>query len=85
MNPMKWQYRVKGYHTHVQVFLNGAYIGSLTFRNEDFAWVITRASAALLANSDDPAIVIEEVKPLANPVLTGEPIKGKICQHHSNK
>lgn len=33
---MKWVYRIKGEHTHVKVYINGAFSGSLTFRNNEF-------------------------------------------------
>lgn len=33
---MKWRFIVKGGHTHVRVFMNGAKCGDLCFRNEEF-------------------------------------------------
>lgn len=36
---MKWLYEVRGAHTHIRVFMNGAACGNLTFRNEEFALV----------------------------------------------
>lgn len=34
---MKWLWRELGGHTHVDIFMNGANCGRLTFRNEEFA------------------------------------------------
>ncbi len=33
---MKWYYTIRGGHTHVRVFMNGANCGELCFRNEEF-------------------------------------------------
>jgi hypothetical protein len=36
---MKFNYEVRGGHTHVHVFMHGAKCGDLCFRNEEFAEV----------------------------------------------
>ena len=33
---MNWYYKIRGGHTHVRVFMNGAKCGDLCFRNEEF-------------------------------------------------
>lgn len=33
---MNWYFTVKGIHTHVRVFMNGAFCGILVFRNEEY-------------------------------------------------
>lgn len=35
---IQWYWRVRGDHTHVRVFCNGARCGELVFRNEEFAY-----------------------------------------------
>ena len=39
MNPMKWYWRRAGGHTHVRVYMNGALIGHLCFRNAEFDYI----------------------------------------------
>lgn len=36
---MKWYYEIRGGHTHVRVFMNGAKCGTLCFQNEEFTQV----------------------------------------------
>ena len=33
---MKWRFKIRGVHVHVDVFINGANAGQLTFRIEEF-------------------------------------------------
>ncbi len=33
---MNWRYQIKGSHTHVRVFMNGALCGTLCFRTDEF-------------------------------------------------
>ncbi len=42
---MNWHYRV-GIHTHVRVFMNGAFCGHLTFRNEEFESIMRQQELA---------------------------------------
>jgi hypothetical protein len=43
---MKWYYSIRGGHTHVRVFMNGASCGGLCFRNDEFEEVRRREYAA---------------------------------------
>jgi hypothetical protein len=36
---MKWEFEIRGGHTYVRVFMNGAKCGELCFRNEEFQQV----------------------------------------------
>ena len=36
---MRWYFQIRGGHTHVRVFMNGALCGTLCFRNEEFSLV----------------------------------------------
>jgi hypothetical protein len=38
---MKWYYKQIGIHTKVRVFMSGANCGNLTFRNEEFAIILS--------------------------------------------
>lgn len=39
---MKWYYQIRGGHTHVRVFMNGAKCGDLVFRNEEFQQLLNQ-------------------------------------------
>lgn len=44
---MKWYYQIRGSHTHVRVFMNGAKCGDLVFRNEEFLSVREQLGALI--------------------------------------
>lgn len=62
---MKWYYSVRGGHTHVRVFMNGAKCGDLCFRNEEFREILRLAVPlfeAIPDESNEEAIRAEILK-----------------------
>lgn len=50
---MKWRYRIRGPHTQVKVFMNGAHCGELIFRNAEFLQIIKDAAPYLITFTDE--------------------------------
>lgn len=52
---MNWYYSIRGGHTHVRVFMNGAKCGDLCFRNEEFVSIRKGAIGIENCHEEDPA------------------------------
>ena len=50
---MRWYYKIEGTHTHVRVFLNGAFCGTLTFTNEEFDRISNSVREIFMAGSGE--------------------------------
>lgn len=49
---MKWRYKVIGEHTHVNVYVNGAFCGKLCFRNHEFNHIRNTFPQLVVINED---------------------------------
>lgn len=44
---MKWYYKILGEHTHVKCYMNGALLGTLIFKNDEFVHIVDRVHHGL--------------------------------------
>lgn len=51
---MKWYYKVGGAHTRVDIYMNGALCGRLTFRNEEFQEITAVPHPLITFIKDEP-------------------------------